>query len=63
LGFTALDIKALFMGATGCAWLDTKSSSIDKQVNPTSKGDYDALHDANYQAELFRLVYALAQDK
>ncbi len=58
-GFTALDIKALFMGATGCSWHDTKSSSIDKHVHPTLKGDHNALHDAKYQAELFRLVYEL----
>ncbi len=60
-GFTALDIKALFMGAKGCAWHDTKSSAIDKVVNPSQKGDHDALHDAKYQAELFRLVYELSQ--
>lgn len=60
-GFTALDIKALFMGATGCSWHDTKSSSIDKRVSSSLKGDHNALHDAKYQAELFRLVYELSQ--
>lgn len=60
-GFTALDIKALFMGATGSSWHDTKSSSIDKRVHPTLQGDHDALNDARYQAELFRLVYELSQ--
>jgi DNA polymerase III epsilon subunit-like protein len=59
-GFTALDIKALFMGATGCSWHDTKSSSINKCVHPSLQGDHDALHDAKYQAELFRLVYELS---
>ncbi len=61
-GFTALDIKALFMGVKGCTWHDTKSSVIDKFVNPSLKGDHDALHDARYQAELFRLVYDLSQN-
>lgn len=61
-GFTALDIKALFMGVKGCTWHDTKSSVIDKTVNPSLKGDHDALHDARYQAELFRLVYDLSQN-
>jgi ribonuclease T len=56
-GFTALDIKALFMGAAGCSWYDTKSSSIDKSVLPTLEGNHDALTDAKYQAELFRLVH------
>ncbi|WP_174866999.1 3'-5' exonuclease [Pectobacterium polaris] len=61
-GFSALDIKALFMGVTGCTWYDTKSSSIDKVVNPDQKGNHDALDDARYQAELFRLIYRLSQN-
>ena len=60
-GFTALDIKALFMGATGCTWYETRSSAIDKVVKPHQKGDHDALHDARYQAELFRSVYDLSR--
>ncbi|AJE98839.1 3'-5' exonuclease [Pandoraea apista] len=60
-GFTALDIKALYMGATGCAWRETKSSAIDKRVHPTRQGNHDALTDAQYQAELFRLVYEMSQ--
>ncbi|WP_349934845.1 3'-5' exonuclease [Acetobacter sp. A11-2] len=60
-GFTALDIKALFMGVIGCSWYDTRSSAIDKVVHPTQKGDHDALHDARYQAELFRLIYGLSK--
>lgn len=58
-GFTALDIKALFMGVTGSTWRDTRSSFIARRVHPTRKGDHDALHDALYQAELFRLVRQL----
>ena len=55
-GFTALDIKALYMGVTGSSWRDTRSSQIAKRLSPTLKGDHDALHDAKYQAELFRRV-------
>ncbi|MER9819162.1 3'-5' exonuclease [Mesorhizobium sp. M0129] len=55
-GFTALDIKALYMGATGGRWSDTRSSVVAKHLAPTRKGDHNALHDAKYQAELFRLV-------
>ena len=55
-GFTALDIKALYMGAAGCDWHDTRSSRIAEQLRPALRGDHDALHDALYQAELFRLV-------
>ena len=58
-GFTALDIKALYMGATGCTWSDTRSSKIAKHLKPRLQGDHDALHDALYQAELFRLVTGL----
>ena len=56
-GFTALDIKALYMGATGCDWADTRSSKIAERLKPTLKGDHDALHDAQYQAEIFRLIH------
>ena len=62
-GFTALDIKALFMGVTGCSWRDTRSSSIAKRVKPLLHGNHNALRDAKYQAELFRLVYELSQQK
>lgn len=55
-GFTALDIKALYMGASACDWRDTRSSRIAEQLRPALSGDHDALHDALYQAELFRLV-------
>lgn len=59
-GFTALDIKALWMGRTGCSWSDTRSSRITEELRPTLHGDHDALHDARYQAELFRLIVARA---
>jgi DNA polymerase III epsilon subunit-like protein len=55
-GFTALDIKALYMGATGCDWADTRSSKVAERLVPRLKGDHRALHDAQYQAELFRLI-------
>jgi DNA polymerase III epsilon subunit-like protein len=55
-GFAALDIKAYFMGATGCAWQDTRSSAIAKFVGPTLTGNHNALQDSLYQAELFRLL-------
>jgi DNA polymerase III epsilon subunit-like protein len=55
-GFTAVDIKAYFMGLTGCSWSDTRSSAIAKLAHPELEGNHDALHDARYQAELFRLI-------
>ena len=57
-GFTALDIKALYMGATGCSWADTRSSRIADRLKPTLVGDHKALSDAQYQAELFRLIWS-----
>lgn len=60
-GFTALDIKALWMGITGCSWADTKSSKVAEALAPTLSGDHDALRDALYQAELFRLAQAEGQ--
>ena len=56
-GFSALDIKALYMGATGCSWHDTRSSKIAEQLKPTLSGTHDALIDAQYQAEIFRLIW------
>lgn len=55
-GFSALDIKALYMGATGCDWSDTRSSSMGKKLKLDHAGDHNALHDAIFQAELFRLA-------
>ncbi|MEQ1759303.1 MAG: 3'-5' exonuclease [Vicinamibacterales bacterium] len=55
-GFTALDIKAFYMGSIGCSWADTRSSQMVKVLRPQGTGDHNALHDAQYQAELFRLI-------
>ena len=55
-GFAPLDIKALYMGAVGSAWSETRSSKMAANLHPKLHGDHDALHDARYQAELFRLI-------
>ncbi len=60
-GFTALDIKAFYMGATGCSWADTRSSKMTAVLKPQRMGDHRALHDAQFQAELFRLIRNRAQ--
>ena len=62
-GFTALDIKALYMGATGCRWRDTRSSKIAERLKPALAGTHDALRDALYQAEIFRLIRSELIDK
>lgn len=56
-GFTALDIKALYMGATGSSWRYTRSSKIAEHLKPGLSGTHDALRDARYQAEIFRLIW------
>ena len=55
-GFMALDIKSYYMGKMKCDWKDTTSSKIAKKINPQRRGDHDALHDALYQAEIFRML-------
>jgi ribonuclease T len=37
-GFAALDIKSFYMGATGCAWDETRSSRIAARLKPRLKG-------------------------
>jgi DNA polymerase III epsilon subunit-like protein len=55
-GFTALDIKSMYMGAAKSSWAQTRSSQISAALHPVLKGNHNALHDAQYQAELFRLI-------
>jgi DNA polymerase III epsilon subunit-like protein len=55
-GFTALDIKALYMGVTGCEWSATTSNKMSARLKPARHGNHDALQDAIFQAELFRLI-------
>jgi ribonuclease T len=57
-GFAALDMKAYYMGATGCAWSETRSSRLSADLKPQRHSDHTALRDAQYQAELFRLMRA-----
>lgn len=57
-GFTALDIKAYYLGKFGGVWGDTKSSAMSEHLKPKLSGDHTALADAKYQAELFRLIQA-----
>jgi len=58
-GFTALDIKAYYMGVTGSSWRDTRSSAMASRLRPTGRGNHNALQDSMHQAELFRLIREL----
>lgn len=62
-GFTALDIKALYMGVTGCDWSASTSKRMASHLHAKRRGDHDALHDALYQAELFRLIREIVVDR
>ena len=56
-GFTALDIKALYMGSTGCKWEETRSSRMKTELGLTQKEpSHHALDDARAQAELFLAI-------
>ena len=55
-GYTALDIKAFYLGKFGGAWGATKSSAMASHLRPELVGDHNALTDARYQAELFKLI-------
>lgn len=51
-GIGAIDIKALYMGATGCSWDETRSSHFPLP-RQSERQKHNALADARYQAELF----------
>lgn len=55
-GFTALDMKAYFMGLTGSNWSATKSSHMVKVLCPSRRPNHNALDDARFQGELFSLM-------
>ncbi len=53
-GFSALDIKSLYMGLMGSAWSETRSSLMAESLGiPHGKMSHHALEDAKVQAELF----------
>ncbi|MDT4880885.1 hypothetical protein FQZ97_1166860 [compost metagenome] len=62
-GFTAVDIKAYYMGATGCRWKETKSSLMTARLKPQSSPNHNALDDARFQAELFALMLAEGRNR
>ncbi|MCD8521873.1 MAG: 3'-5' exoribonuclease [Saccharospirillaceae bacterium] len=60
-GFTALDMKAYYMGLTGCCWNQTKSSQMADRLHPQNSPNHNALDDARFQGELFALMLAEAR--
>ena len=58
-GFAPLDIKAIYMGVAGVPWAQAKSSEMVKTLHVKKTNDHNALHDARFQAELFRSTMKL----
>lgn len=54
-GFAPLDIKALYMGAFGGTWADTRSSRLKLKLRP-QPATHNALDDATWQAEIFEQI-------
>jgi ribonuclease T len=44
------------MGIFGSSWAETRSSRMAEILKPQRRPDHTALMDAQYQAELFRLL-------
>ncbi|CZX27045.1 TPA: 3'-5' exoribonuclease [Enterobacter hormaechei] len=55
-GFSALDIKALFMGRLATSWSESKSSNMTKVLDVPMTANHNALKDAIFQANLFSAV-------
>lgn len=58
-GFSALDIKALFMGRLATSWSESKSSHMTKNLGVPMTGNHNALKDAIFQANLFNAIIKL----
>ena len=52
-GFGALDIKAYYMGFSGCTWNKTTSSQLPQEFQPNRQPTHNALDDAKAQGEIF----------
>jgi len=55
-GYTALDIKALYMGATGVPWSQTSKREINSKYLVGRDIQHQALSDALDQAEIFAQI-------
>jgi ribonuclease T len=53
-GYSALDLKALFMGATGCGWWETSLRHMTTYLGIDAELPHHALQDAILQAAVFR---------
>lgn len=61
LGHSAIDIKAFYMGLTGCPWEETSMLYLSPRFLKGQQLPHDALADARLQADLFRKLLAQAR--
>ncbi len=57
-GHSAIDIKAFYMGLTGCPWEETSMLYLSPRFLKGQRLPHDALADARLQADLFRKLLA-----
>lgn len=57
-GIAPLDIKAYFMGLSGCSWANTKSSKLPPEYRLPAHDSHNALSDARAQAATFSKLLA-----
>ncbi len=58
LGHSAIDIKAFYMGLSGCPWEETSMLYLSPRFLKGQQLPHDALADARLQAGLFRKLLA-----
>lgn len=61
LGISALDIKSLYMGVTGCTWGETSMAKLPPELKPATGLTHNALQDARDQALIFERILQLRQ--
>jgi DNA polymerase III epsilon subunit-like protein len=62
-GHSAIDIKAFYMGLTGCPWEETSMLYLSPRYLKGQQLPHDALADARLQADLFRKLLAQSRNE
>ncbi|MFA6604345.1 MAG: exonuclease domain-containing protein [Patescibacteria group bacterium] len=60
-GHNGLDVKAYYMGLTGCEWGDTSKGDIVRRFPPRYAHTHNALDDAIEQAQIFEQMLAVSR--
>lgn len=62
-GFAALDIKAYYMGFSGCKWSETTSRKLPDEIKSSQPLTHNALDDALSQGEIFTNLLFLSSKR